>query len=112
MQSASVLSLIPCLVQKELITLDEGTLLYNAVSPEQAVIRLFCLLESKGPTAHYLFAQCLREETTQIQHAELYHRIVDSEASVDCCEEGDRATFEKRTCALIRIRREPDAELF
>ena len=99
-QSASVLSLVPYLVQKELITLDEGTLLSNVASPEQAVMRLFGMLESKGPTAHYLFAQCLREETTQIQHAELYHRIVDSEASVDCCVKGDRATFERRTRAL------------
>lgn len=57
------------------------------------------MLESKGPTAHYLFAQCLHEETTQIQHAELYRRIIEAEAPVDCCEErGD--IRKRRTCAL------------
>ena len=98
-QSASVPSLVPYLLEKELVTMDEGTLLYNIASPHEAVIRLFGLLESKGPTAHYLFAQCLHEETTQIQHAELYRRIIEAEAPVDCCEErGD--IRKRRTCAL------------
>ena len=96
-QNVSVPSLVPFLHQKALLTTDESKVLYNITSQYEGAIKLFGLLGSKGPIAYYLFAECLREETTQPQHAELYslmtkgeerasttHEVLESEGNRRC----------------------------
>ena len=70
-------ALIDHLYQKRLLTRNEFEELSQSGNKgnndkNQTVLRL---LHSKGPTAHLLFAQCLKEETEHSTHKELYQLI-------------------------------------
>ena len=69
-------ALIAHLHEKKLLTANEFEMLTqgnkSANNKNQTVLRW---LHSKGPTAHLLFAQCLKEETTHCTHGELFQLI-------------------------------------
>jgi len=73
-------SLLPYMTKYELLTLQE--------SNDVTTLTLFSILDTKGPTAYFLFAKCLHEETSHPRHREL------------CCliqEEADKLEGEQRT---------------
>lgn len=67
----NVRCLLPHMAKHKLVTLKE----MESLGSVEAMV-LFSVLETKGPTAHYLFAQCLDEETTHPRHKELYHLLL------------------------------------
>lgn len=103
-QRVCVSSLLPHALEKELLTMNEADVLYKVANQHEAAMNLFRLLESKGPMAYYLFVQCLSEENTQPQHAELYRQLIDEFGDCYCEEitckhtqvlesEGNRSSF-------------------
>ena len=81
--------LLPYLIQKLLLTLSEEEVLQNRnrTSKDKALF-LLNLLERKGPSAHLLFANCLREEKEHPVHNELFNEItagLDRDIELDCC---------------------------
>ena len=87
-------SLLPHMAKYELLTLEESEI-FNGTTNVTPMI-LFSVLETKGPTAHFLFAQCLREETTHPRHRELYCLILE-EAESDKFEGDHRTTKRKNS---------------
>jgi len=73
-------SLLPYMTKYELLTLQE--------SNDVTTLTLFSILDTKGPTAYFLFAKCLHEETSHPRHRELYCLIQ---------EEADKLEGEQRT---------------
>ena len=69
-------SLMPHMRKHNLLTGEEAALLLR--NDEISTIKkmtLFSILHNKGPTAHYLFVQCLSEEKQHPQHQELRRKI-------------------------------------
>ena len=65
-------ALVPFLIQKQLLTPSETeTLLNRTLTSREKINTLFSLLETKGPTAHFLFACCLQEENEHPTHQQL-----------------------------------------
>ena len=75
-EGVNLQSLLPHMVKQKLLTLKEVESLGSV-----EVMILFSVLETKGPTAHYLFAQCLHDETNHPRHKELYHLLQDADDS-------------------------------
>ena len=74
LEDINLKELCPLLLQKKLITFDEFTQLTDntCLSESERNLLLFHILETKGPTAHLLFVQCLGEEESHICHKDLY----------------------------------------
>ena len=70
--------LISHLMKQKLLTKDEVSVLENCTAQERNST-LLELLETKGPTAHLLFVECLKNEETHITHKELFSLICCSE---------------------------------
>lgn len=70
-------ALIDHLYQKNLLTRNEFEELSESGNKgsNDKNLTVLRLLHSKGPTAHLLFAQCLKEETEHSTHRELYQLI-------------------------------------
>ena len=76
-------ALLAHLYEKKLLTEKEFEKLKQTNkatdAKNQSVLRL---LHSKGPTAHLMFAQCLKEETEHSTHGELYQLISGEESNL------------------------------
>ena len=76
-------ALAPFLIQKHLLTSEEVEIfLSKATTNQEKNNILFGWLETKGPTAHYLFASCLREEKDHPSHQQLLS-LISSDVSDD-----------------------------
>lgn len=73
----NVKCLIPQLVEKRLITHDEVTYFHNNDKGE--TLKLFSIIESKGPTAFYLLVQCIGDDKEHIGHKELHSLILEKQ---------------------------------
>lgn len=78
-------SLIPVMLAHCLITTNEGDMLERSSRTQiEKIEQLLCIIETKGPLAHKIFSQCLREETSHPTHNELHRKIT----SVSHCADG------------------------
>ena len=76
MKDLDVNAIVPYLRREELLTDSEFHLLLNVnESRHNKILNLLGWLDTKGPTAHYRFARCLRNETTHPTHVELLDKI-------------------------------------
>ena len=78
-------TLIPLLRSKELITDDECERLLSMTERDRLLF-LFQLLETKGPTAYYIFRKCLSEEDSHPSHLEMAKLISSVEVERSTCE--------------------------
>lgn len=80
MMDIDLSSIIPYMIKHKLLTQAEAESLQkrNEISMSTNVT-LFSMLENKGPTTHYLFVQCLSEETDHPPQQELYHTVCGDE---------------------------------
>ena len=68
-------SLVPVMYAHYLITNDERDMLLDSKSSKKAKIgHLLQMVDTKGPLAYSILAQCLNEEDSQPIHAELYRK--------------------------------------
>lgn len=72
-------ALIPHLMTKHLLTEDEENMLLNNGTELDRNSTLLDLLDTKGPTAHLLFVECLKAEDSHRTHLELYNLICGGE---------------------------------
>ena len=72
----NVKCLIPQLIEKRLITSDESSSLHDESRVKFNTLRLFTMMESKGPTAFYLLVKCIGDEKEHIGHSELHTLIL------------------------------------
>ena len=73
----NVQALKPYLMKHQLLTNSEAEDLDSKPSDKEKISYLVnVILETKGPTAHLLFAICLREETSHPTHKELYEALL------------------------------------
>lgn len=65
------------LFKEELLTNEEShELSHSITSPQKKVRKLLSILDTKGPTAYYIFAyKCLAEEKEHMAHAELFTKL-------------------------------------
>ncbi len=98
-------TLVPKLLECDIVTLKESELLLPFVNPSwtrySAVLKLVKILESKGPTAYFLFVECLKNMEDHPPHTELYklvHRDVDDDKP-DGSQSLHHAYLGKRKCA-------------
>ena len=76
MMNINTHALVPFLIRNHLLTFDEAEIFLNKTTTNQEKNNiLFGWLETKGPTAHYLFASCLREEKDHPTHHQLLSLI-------------------------------------
>ena len=76
MMDINLASLIPLMYNSNLLTLEEHQELLSSHKTErERILLLFQILETKGPLAHDIFAQCLREEPSHPTHMELFKLI-------------------------------------
>lgn len=76
MKDLDIGAIVPFLRREELLTESEFDLLLNVnESRHNKIFHVLSWLDTKGPTAHYLFARCLRNETTHPTHKELFEKI-------------------------------------
>ena len=75
-QFINVKELLPHLLEKRLLTLEEASSFGNGKGNED-IFELFRLLKGKGPTAFCLFVDCIREEKQHIGHKDLYSLVTD-----------------------------------
>lgn len=74
---ANVQALKPYLIKYQLLTSSEAEDLDSKPSDKEKITYLLnVILETKGPTAHLLFATCLKEETSHPTHKELYEALL------------------------------------
>ncbi len=96
-------TLMPKLLHCNLITLKESEVLLPLVpnsswSRTSTVFELVRILDSKGPTAYFLFVECLRNEEEHPPHKELYDLVCITEREVP--DNGKRnIRLGKRKCA-------------
>lgn len=70
--SVNLKTLIPYLLSENLITLSEQEEIASLTTKQKQMIRLFQFLETKGPTAHYIFVNCLKQSSDKVPtHTEL-----------------------------------------
>lgn len=82
-------ALVPFLMQKHLLTSAETeTLLNKLLTSREKINTLLSLLETKGPTAHYLFVCCLEEEKEHPTHQQQVH-LIRSHCDDDDNDDGD-----------------------
>ena len=74
-QCIDVHSLSSHMIEVGLLSLDELSQLQRCDSRRKTIYKLFSMLDSKGPTAYFLFAQCLKRENEHPPHKQLYHLI-------------------------------------
>ena len=68
--------LLPFLRQKKLLTSSEYEMLQDGMIENcWKIQKFFCILETKGPVAHYLFFQCLEEEKGHKGHEYIYKQL-------------------------------------
>ena len=97
-------SLVPLMYCDNLLTLEEQQeLLCSRKSERERILLLFQVLDTKGPLAHGIFAQCLSEELSHPTHVELF-RLISTSQSTHC------STSKKRkrgidACMLTRVMR-------
>ena len=88
-------SLVPLMFSKNLLTDEEQQqLLSHHKTKQERILSLLQLLNTKGPTAHGLFADCLRSESSHPTHNELYVKLL-SVANADQC-----VILKKRKCTI------------
>jgi len=76
MKDLDIGAIVPYLRREELLTDSEFDLLQNYnESCHNKILRLLSWLDTKGPTAHYLFARCLRDESDHRTHKELFDKL-------------------------------------
>ena len=68
--------LLPYLLQARLLTLDEASS-FSKNEAKVNILRLFYLIESKGPIAHHILVKCIGEKKQHIGHSELYKLITE-----------------------------------
>lgn len=69
-------TLVPIMLSKQLLTQGESDMLLDSKRQEkERILLLYNILETKGPLAHGLFAQCLDEEKHHPTHAELFMKL-------------------------------------
>ena len=69
-------TLVPFMLSKQLLTHAEfQTLLSGEKQEKERILLLYDVLETKGPLAYGLFAQCLDEEKHHSTHAELFIKL-------------------------------------
>ena len=89
-------ALIDYLYQKELLTINEYEQLSGSGNKgKNQNLMVLKWLYSKGPTAHLLFAQCLKEETEYIIHRELY-QLLSGESVAEASQQKPSVTSRKR----------------
>ena len=82
MLDINVQALKPHLVKHQLLTNFETDELDSKASESEKVLYLLnVVLESKGPTAHFLYATCLSEERSHPMHKILYEIVVADDAA-------------------------------
>ena len=93
MRDIDLSSLVPVMYESSLITTDECDMLIDTSRTRiKRIEKLFLILETKGPLAHTIFAQCLAKETSHSSHAELHRKVtmasrkrkVSDELELDC----------------------------
>ena len=95
MMDICLASLVPLMFSKNLLTNEEQQQLLSYYKPKQErILSLLQLLDTKGPLAHGLFADCLRSESSHPTHNELYVKLL-STATVN-----QAATLNERKCAI------------
>ena len=95
MMDISLQPLVPLMQSKSLLTGDEVDKLRNPYKTElERVHLLLHLLDTKGPLAHRLFAECLRSESSHPTHNELYISLMSS------CHSEQTATLRKQKCTV------------
>ena len=93
MDDIDIPSLVPVLQSNFLLTRDEvETLGKERTTHKQKVEQLFLMIDTKGPLAYGVFAQCLDKEQTHPTHGELFREISGSEPT----DESVSASFRKR----------------
>ena len=76
MKDLDIDAIVPFLRREELLTESEFHLLLNVnESRHNKILNLLSWLDTKGPTAYYLFACCLRGETDHPTRKELFDKI-------------------------------------
>ena len=79
MMDISLESIVPLMFSKKLLTEEEEQKLLSCYKTEhERVLLLLQLLNTKGPLAHRLFAECLRSESSHPTHNELYVALLSS----------------------------------
>ena len=88
-------SLVPLMFSKNLLTDEEQQqLLSHHKTKQERILSLLQLLNTKGPLAHGLFADCLRSESSHPSHNELYVKLL-SASNAD-----QSVILKKRKCAV------------
>ena len=91
MMDISLQPLVPLMYSKKLLTGDEIEKLRNGYKTEhERVLLLLQLLNTKGPLAHGLFAECLRSESSHPTHNELYITLMSSCHAEQAASPGER----------------------
>lgn len=81
-------AVIDHMYKKKLLTDDEFESFLQSSEPScKMSLRALKLLDTKGPTAHLIFAQCLKAETTHGTHQEIFEIIYKDEARLQVCGE-------------------------
>ena len=87
--------LAPLTYSKKLLTNDEEQKLQNIHKTRNERVHLLLhLLDTKGPLAHRLFAECLQSESSHPTHKELYTILISS------CHSEQKADSKKQKCAM------------
>lgn len=77
-------ALIKHMYKKYLLTDDEFDMLISSKSePQKMNLKVLLLLDTKGPTAHLIFAQCLKAESTHVTHQEIFELIYGAEERLE-----------------------------
>lgn len=82
LQDLNLATLIPRLFQERLLTHNELSMLRDPNIPwsdKDRIHNLINLLDTKGPKAHYIFVQCLKEEGEHPTHRELYQLLFEKD---------------------------------
>ena len=71
----SVKYLLPHLLQAGLLTPDEAASLSEDKRPNSSALSLLQIMSTKGPTAHGILVECIRDEKQHSGHEELYELV-------------------------------------
>lgn len=75
-------SLVPVMFACDLVTQDEQDMLLDPSKTSiKKIEQLLLILETKGPLAYTIFAQCLGNETSHPTHAQLHEKITHGHSS-------------------------------
>ena len=81
--------LVPFLSREELLTNEEMELLQQTKTSREKALTLCTILETKGPTAYYRFASCLKEEVEHPFHQELVQKLLQPSSDDDTFSDDD-----------------------